>query len=163
MFALHGADKISGVHVKSSDEEEELLINFEKLMITYDPDFITGYNMVNFDLNYILERARHLGLQNYGMFGRSKGILSKIKNSTFQSKVMGNRETKEINIDGRIQLDMLIHMHKEHKLSSYRLNNVAYEILNDQKEDVHHTEIYKLFKGGKDTRKRLAIYCIKDA
>jgi hypothetical protein len=30
-------------------------------------------------------------------------------------------------------------MHKEHKLSSYRLNNVAYEILKDQKEDVHHT------------------------
>jgi len=40
-------------------------------------------------------------------------------------------------------------MHREHKLSSYRLNNVAYEILNDQKEDVHHTEIYKLFKSGK--------------
>lgn len=43
------------------------------------------------------------------------------------------------------------------------MNNVAYEILNDQKEDVHHSEIYKLFKSGKDTRKRLAIYCVKDA
>ncbi len=62
-------------------------------MITYDPDFITGYNMVNFDLYYILERAKHLKMQNYGMFGRSK-TLSKIKNSTFQSKVMGNRDTK---------------------------------------------------------------------
>jgi DNA polymerase delta subunit 1 len=94
VFALHGADKISGVHVKSSDDEEDLLLNFEKLMITYDPDFITGYNMVNFDLNYILERAKHLEMSNYGMFGRSKGILSKIKNSTFQSKIMGNRDTK---------------------------------------------------------------------
>ncbi len=60
VFALHGADKISGVHIKESDKEEDMLLNFEKLIITYDPDFITGYNMVNFDLWYILERARHL-------------------------------------------------------------------------------------------------------
>jgi len=63
-------------------------------MISYDPDFITGYNMVNFDLNYILKRANTLEMMNYGMFGRSKGVLSKIKNSTFQSKIMGNRDTK---------------------------------------------------------------------
>lgn len=70
------------------------MLNFEKLLITYDPDFITGYNMVNFDLWYILERARHLKMKTYGMFGRSKGVLSKIRNGTFQSKVMGNRDTK---------------------------------------------------------------------
>ena len=63
-------------------------------MITYDPDFITGYNMVNFDLNYIIERAKSLKMHNYGIFGRSKGVISRIRNSTFQSKVMGNRETK---------------------------------------------------------------------
>jgi DNA polymerase delta subunit 1 len=81
-------------------------------MLTYDPDFITGYNMVNFDLWYILERAGHIGLKYYGIFGRSKGVISKIRNGNLQSKIMGNREFKEINIDGRIQLDMLIHMHK---------------------------------------------------
>ncbi len=107
--------------------------------MTYDPDFITGYNMVNFDLWYILERAQALKMSNYGLFGRSKGVLSKIKNGSLQSKIMGNREFKEINIDGRIQLDMYIHMQKEYKFSSYKLNNVAFEILKDQKEDVHHT------------------------
>ena len=39
---------------------------------------------------------------------------------------MGIRETKEINIDGGIQLDMYIHMQKEHKLSNYSLNAVSY-------------------------------------
>lgn len=52
---------------------------------------------------------------------------------------MGMRETFEINTDGRIQLDLLIHMHREHKLTSYRLNNVSYQFLGDQKEDVHHS------------------------
>jgi DNA polymerase elongation subunit (family B) len=31
-----------------------MLEDFQKLIITYDPDFIVGYNMVNFDLKYIL-------------------------------------------------------------------------------------------------------------
>lgn len=54
-------------------------------------------------------------------------------------------------------------MHREHKLSSYSLNNVSYHFLRDQKEDVHHTEVFKLFQKSRDTRKRLAIYCVKDA
>jgi len=76
---------------------------------------------------------------------------------------MGQRNTKEINIEGRIQMDMMIHMHREHKLTSYSLNNVSYQFLKNQKEDVHHSQINKLFRESKDTRKRLAVYCLKDA
>lgn len=107
-------------------------------MLNYDPDFIIGYNTINFDMSYILDRAQKLKMKGYGRFGRS-GNLSRVKKGTLQSKIMGNRETKDINIEGRIQLDLLIHMHREHKLSSYSLNNVSYHFLRDQKEDVHHT------------------------
>lgn len=113
-------------------------------MRTYDPDFIIGYNIINFDLPYILDRANALKMKGYGLFGRSPA-LSRVKKGTLQSKIMGNRETKDINIEGRIQLDLLIHMHREHKLSSYSLNSVSYHFLRDQKEDVHHSEIFKLF------------------
>lgn len=133
------------------------------MIFSYDPDFIIGYNIINFDLTYILERAARLKMKNYGRFGRSIGSISRIKKTAFQSKIMGNRETKDINIEGRIQLDLLIHMHREHKLSSYSLNNVSYHFLRDQKEDVHHSEVYKLFLQSRDTRKRLAIYCLKDS
>ena len=54
-------------------------------------------------------------------------------------------------------------MQGNHKLSSYRLNNVSYEILGDQKEDVHHSQIWGLHHGDMRTRKRLAEYCLKDA
>lgn len=49
-----------------------------------------------------------------------------------------------MNLEGRIQLDMLMHMHREQKLSSYTLNSVSSKFLKEQKEDVHHSEIYKL-------------------
>lgn len=57
----------------------------------------------------------------------------------------------------------MIHMHKEHKLSSYSLNNVSMAFLKEKKEDVHHSEIHKLYDGSPDDRKRLAVYCVKDA
>ena len=133
------------------------------MIITYDPDFLIGYNMINFDLKYLLDRARALKIQRYGYFGRNLNQISTSKMGRFQSKQMGMRDTVEINTDGRIQLDLLIHMHNNHKLTSYGLNNVSYQFLGDQKEDVHHSEIYKLHHQSMDSRKRLAEYCLKDA
>jgi DNA polymerase delta subunit 1 len=162
VLVLKGCSAISGVDIKETEDESKLLEMFEELILSYDPDIIIGYNIINFDLSFILDRSAKLKMKNFGHFGRS-GALSRIKKGTLQSKVMGNRETKDINIEGRVQLDLLMHMHREHKLSSYTLNNVSYHFLRDQKEDVHHSEIYKLFQSSRDTRKRLAIYCVKDA
>ena len=54
---------------------------------------------------------------------------------------------------------------REHKLSSYSLNSVSSNFLGEQKEDVHHSQIYDLQwdHGNDQTRRRLAIYCLKDA
>merc|ERR1719399_495263 len=52
---------------------------------------------------------------------------------------------------------------KDHKLRSYSLNAVSAEFLGEQKEDVHYSMIGPLFQESADTRRRLAIYCLKDA
>ncbi len=56
-----------------------------------------------------------------------------------------------------------MHMHKNHKLSSYSLNTVSLMFLHTKKEDVHHTQLYKLHNGSNENRKRIATYCVKDA
>lgn len=97
------------------------------------------------------------------MFGRVNGNYSKIKNNVFSSKALGTRETKDINIEGRVQFDMLQVVLREHKLRSYSLNSVSAHFLGEQKEDVHHSIISELQSKNEFTRRRLAIYCIKDA
>ena len=52
---------------------------------------------------------------------------------------------------------------REHKLRSYSLNSVSAHFLGEQKEDVHHSVITDLQNGDEFTRRRLAVYCIKDA
>jgi len=163
IFTLNTCSNIVGAEVRSHEKEDQLLKDWEEFMIAVDPDIITGYNIISFDLPYILDRAKALNITGFGKFGRVINNLSKVKTAVYQSKLMGMRETKDINIDGRIQLDMLVIMHVEHKLSSYSLNNVSYTFLKEQKEDVHPSIIYDLQNGNSDTRRRLAVYCIKDA
>lgn len=58
---------------------------------------------------------------------------------------------------------MLQVMQRDYKLRSYSLNSVCSHFLGEQKEDVPHNIITDLFEGNDDTRRRLAVYCLKDA
>lgn len=86
---------------------------------------------------------------------------SEVKNTHFSSKAYGTRDSKETHIEGRLQLDMLQVMQRDYKLRSYSLNAVCAHFLGEQKEDVHHSVITDLQKGSAESRRRLAVYCLK--
>lgn len=86
-----------------------------------------------------------------------------MKDTTFQSSAYGKRENIETTINGRVIFDVLPYMFRNHKLSSYSLNSVSSEFLGQQKEDVHHSMIADLQRGSDADRRRLAVYCLKDA
>lgn len=84
-----------------------------------------------------------------------------MRDASFSSKAHGTHDYKEITIDGRVQLDVLTAIQRDHKLSSYSLNAVSYHFLGEQKEDVHHSKITELQRGTDESRRRLAVYCLK--
>jgi len=86
-----------------------------------------------------------------------------MRDTTFQSSAFGKRENVETTINGRVIFDLLPYMFRNHKLSSYSLNSVSAEFLGQQKEDVHHSIISDLQMGSDADRRRLAVYCLKDA
>ena len=81
-----------------------MLVAWRNFMLDMDPDILTGYNICNFDLNYLIERARALKIPNFSTFGRLQDRLSEVRNiHPFYSKGSGwAREMKEINMEGRI-------------------------------------------------------------
>lgn len=86
-----------------------------------------------------------------------------MKETVFQSSAFGKRENIDTSISGRVIFDVLPYMYRNHKLSSYSLNSVSSEFLGQQKEDVHHSIISDLQSGTDSDRRRLAVYCLKDA
>lgn len=68
-----------------------------------------------------------------------------------------------IALEGRLIFDILQVIQRDFKLRSYTLNSVSAHFLGEQKEDVHHSIITDLQNGNEETRRRLALYCLKDA
>ena len=136
-------------------------MRWRDLVIKTDPDIIIGYNICKFDLPYLIDRAEALGLKEFPYWGRLRGSKLRMRDTTFSSKAYGTKEYKEITIEGRVQLDMLMAIQRDHKLSSYSLNSVSATFLGEQKEDVHHSCIADLQNGNEETRRRLAVYCLK--
>ena len=124
---MKSCDPIPGSDVRCFDKEEDLLqvqeiLTVVGLMCTYcicdatqflsqswseffqevDAEIITGYNIINFDLPYLLDRAKHLKVTKFPYLGRIDKELTTMKDSTF-----GKRVNKVISIEGRVQFDLL--------------------------------------------------------
>ncbi|KAG9349935.1 hypothetical protein JZ751_026288 [Albula glossodonta] len=163
VFTLQSCASIVGSQLLCFTQERQLLQKWAEFVRTVDPDIITGYNIQNFDLPYLLNRAATLKVNMFPYLGRVRGIKSVIRDSSFQSKQMGRRENKAVNMEGRVQFDLLQVLLRDYKLRSYTLNAVSFHFLQEQKEDVQHSIITDLQNGNEQTRRRLAVYCLKDA
>ncbi|KFM62170.1 DNA polymerase delta catalytic subunit, partial [Stegodyphus mimosarum] len=163
VFTLNSCAPIIGSQVLSYERERDLLKAWADFVRNIDPDIITGYNIQNFDFPYLLNRAKHLEVTTFPFIGRMKNIRTVMKDSILQSRQMGKRENKVIFIEGRVQFDLLQILVRDYKLRSYTLNAVSYHFLQEQKEDVQHSIITDLQNGTDQTRRRLAVYCLKDA
>ncbi|XP_006986263.1 DNA polymerase delta catalytic subunit [Peromyscus maniculatus bairdii] len=162
-LTLRPCAPILGARVQSYEREEDLLQAWANFILAMDPDVITGYNIQNFDLPYLISRAQTLKVERFPFLGRVIGLRSNIRDSSFQSRQVGRRESKVVSMVGRVQMDMLQVLLREYKLRSYTLNAVSFHFLGEQKEDVQHSIITDLQNGNEQTRRRLAVYCLKDA
>lgn len=163
VFCMDTCSLIVNTQIFEFGSEEKMLLAWRDFVEEVDPDVIIGYNIANFDFPYLLDRAAHLKVARFPYWSRLKNIKSVAKETNFSSKQMGNRDTKATNTNGRLQLDLLQLVQRDYQLRSYTLNSVCAHFLNEQKEDVHHTMITELYNGTPESRRRLAVYCLKDA
>lgn len=163
VFCLDTCSLIVNTQIFEFGAEDKMLMAWRDFLEQVDPDVIIGYNIANFDFPYLLDRAKHLKCIKFPYWTRLKSIQSHAKETNFSSKQMGNRDTKATNTNGRLQLDLLQLIQRDHQLRSYTLNSVCAHFLGEQKEDVHHTMITELYNGTPESRRRLAVYCLKDA
>lgn len=137
--------------VKSFETEKDMLEDLIKIIMDYDPDIITGFNINNFDIPYILERMKANGIPP--IFGRCKKHVTK-------NQIMNRFK---INITGRIMVDSFEIVKRDFSLKRYDLNTVANELIGERKEDVKKSEIEKFWKGSQEKFRILIKYSKKDS
>lgn len=132
---------------------EEFLDIFEK----FDPDIITGYNINNFDMPYIIDRLVENKLPR---------TIGRCNQKPTISKKFGIRTRNTIT--GRVLVDVY-ELVKESigkgllRFKRYGLGDVAKELLGEEKIDVAHSEITKYWNGTEEQQSKLIEYSRKDS
>jgi DNA polymerase-2 len=142
-------------------DEEECLLKFKEELKSFDPDIITGWNLIKFDLNYLNNLFKKYKIP-FDIGRTNDNLRLKIETNFFRNS-SANAVGRQI-IDG---LDFIRDPFikeapsiKSAKFESYTLENVAQEILGQGKlikGDNRHVEIERLYASDKasDLRKLL--------
>ena len=162
LLSLGTCNPIDGVDVVVCDTESDLLDTWTQLVQKEGVDILIGYNIWGFDLWYMYTRAELTNASEFFKLGMYKSYTCTLRESSFSSSAYGHTDYKMIDTPGRFQLDLLVVMKREHKLTSYTLNNVAEHFLKDKKVDMPYKEMFKKFKQGPEERREIGIYCVKD-
>ncbi|KAJ7490558.1 ribonuclease H-like domain-containing protein [Mycena latifolia] len=164
IFTLGTCSPIAGAAVLSYDEEAALLHAWAEFVRTVDPDLVIGFNHTGFDLPYLLARAKALQVPAFPFLGRFKGVdAARVRTVQYTTARGQVRSWEDIPLAGRLQLDLMHYVRCEMSATQLSLNAVAKRFLNEKKDDVHFTAIAGLQAGSADTRRELAVYCLKDA
>lgn len=108
MLALRETSKVADdVTLICHEDESALLLSWARFVRESDPDIIIGYNIMEFDLWYLRERAEHIGVPIANRWTRIENTLVKCWEKTFQSKAFGKTVNKEYSTDGRVPFDIL--------------------------------------------------------
>jgi len=129
----------------SCKSEEDMLYKFAYEIRTQNPDILCGYNTFGFDDAYIEDRCEKLGITDDINFCRTTPVMTPMfRNGTMNGFKRKFSETKKfelasgkydlrfLTLRGRLGLDLLLNMRREHSLDSFKLDNVASVFLRDK-------------------------------
>ena len=127
--------------------EKEIIKRFAELIEEIDPDVITGYNIENYDIRKIEERAQANKMKDALPWGRDRG----------QPKIFSERFFR---VKGRLIVDAWWAAKKELRPKQETLNAVSQLVLGEEKLDVDPKHMDDEWANNRD---RVIEYCIQDA
>jgi len=164
IIVLGPCHEIEGAIVESYETEEEVLLAWRNFMKRLDPDILTGYNIWGFDLKYMYDRAKLLEIDTeFCQIGRLRDKVEILEEKTLQSSALGQNFFYILQMEGRIQIDLMKVVQRDFKLEMYKLDFVAETFLGEHKVDLPPKELFKKFiAGGAQNNQDIAIYCVQD-
>ncbi len=141
-----------GENIIKVKDEKELLINLSSVLSSNDFNVIIGYNSDSFDMPYIAERSRMLGVR-FSVNG-------------FELKIKGEKK-KVAEINGMSHVDILNFVRNIYSIYNLKteiltLRAVSEEVTGEKKGDFDWNKVGDVFKE-KKLASELCEYCIQDS
>lgn len=126
IITLGSCDEIEGAVVEACKTERELLLKWRDMIQALDPDVMIGYNIFGFDMSYMVERSKENNIDEaFREIGRMIGHPSEYVEKTLSSSALGDNLLRYVDMEGRVLIDMMKVVQRDHKLDSYKLDAVS--------------------------------------
>ena len=95
LLSFKDCDPILDADVLSFPKEESVLLAFRDIVLAFDPDILTGYNICNFDMEYLQKRAHALGIgEEFPLMTRAMPTNHHQKQHQQQSRPMKKKDAE---------------------------------------------------------------------
>jgi DNA polymerase elongation subunit (family B) len=129
IITLKKANNINGMEnviIESYNSEVSVLLAWTKLMQKMDPDVVTGYNINGFDFDFLYKRSKKLGISvQFSKLGKNLNESCKFEEKVLASSALGENILKYYNMTGRVIIDLMKVIQRDHKLNAYSLDFVS--------------------------------------
>ena len=130
---------------RGENQEFEMISEMAKIVKQTDPEIITGYNIMAFDYPYLNDRLRIRDRQ-WPQMGRIPEEPSKFSSFEWKSGAYGKQMISNLDMQGRISIDLLPIIRRDYKLPKYDLGSVCTEFIGKTKHDVRAIEMFQIYE-----------------
>jgi DNA polymerase elongation subunit (family B) len=164
------------IEIRMFETEHDLLIGYTEFIQEENPNIIVGYNILTFDIPYMIERAKmnycifEFDQQGFNTYGHAKE-----KTIKWSSQAYGNQTFQFLDAEGRLYVDLLPLVKRDYKMDNYKLKTISTFFLGSTKDPLSVKGIFKCYRIGiknnegvysKQAQKAMGIvgkYCVQDS
>uniref|UniRef100_A0A6C0BKR3 DNA-directed DNA polymerase n=1 Tax=viral metagenome TaxID=1070528 RepID=A0A6C0BKR3_9ZZZZ len=134
--------QFGNTNVINVQTEVEAADELSSLVRQYRPQVLTGYNIFNFDVPYILARLEKdlADLKPMGYLKDSEKTY--VKEKIWESSAYGRQHLQIPMAEGIVSVDMYVNIKRDYKLNSYNLDDVSHKFLGRGKLDVTAEQMF---------------------
>ena len=172
LLTLGNPNPIKNTTTLTYKSETNLLIGFNELVLKENPQLIIGYNILNFDIPYMIKRSQNT-CNCFNKFSKLSCIRQyncNIKQIKWSSSAYRNQEFEFLQTPGRLFIDLLPIVRRDYKFDNYTLKLVSTFFLGETKDPLNHKDIFNGYRlgmiDGEKGRKALKVvgkYCVQDS
>ena len=138
-IVLNTCATLPNAEIQICKTEKDVLIAWQELMESENPDIVIGYNIFGFDYSFLFERAKECEcVEQFLKLSRNRDeICAQKKNGEYKLEenklqiASGTHELRYIKMTGRLQIDLYNVFRREENLSSYKLDYVSGYFIGD--------------------------------
>ncbi len=137
------------VEIRRFPSECLLLEGWSKMINDENPNVIMGYNILGFDLPYMIGRAELCMVDTFFHTGMHRWNRCETKEISWNSSAYKNQKFEFLEMEGRVIIDLLVLVKKDFNFfNNFKLSTVATHFLGATKDPLDHKGIFKCYREG---------------